>query len=569
VIVVAAWWAGLEWVRGWLAGGFGWGALGYALAPAPMLAQAASLGGVALLGFAVMGVNAALALATLRGIAVAAGVIGVLVAGGAIAMRGASAGGTRVAVVRSDVDPRRLVNVSRDPPPELAQAAAEGPALVVLPESALPAPPDDEQLRALARHGVPLIFGAPEPAEGGRFYNGAQLIRPDGTRAPPYRKHRLVPFAESAVASLRRVLPGPEVSPGSGGAPFEAAGVRVGVLVCFESLFADEALLRAKEADLIAVLTNDAWIGSSGSAQHLQAAVLRAIETGRPIAHAANRGVSALIDRRGRVLARADTPGHAVAALEPSRTTTLYARAPDLVPLVLLFAALATLARLRFTARALALHGVRSAALKLSCSLRRPGEAPGIGQRAPDTRSITHCASAASPRSLSIGSTSSVCAFVPSVTSVYQKTIRCRPPTPPPGRPHARVETSSRARASEMVSATGCTVSCGSGLGGSAGGACGAARVAASARTVGGRRGTAIGSASAGRGAAASTGRVDPRSSQISRTAMAASRSDSTSATREPTRGVYRGASSATVKMSCTSRRDGGAPGAGQRVSAT
>jgi apolipoprotein N-acyltransferase len=255
-----------------------------------------------------------------------------------------------VAVVRSDGDPRRLVNVSRDPPAELAGAAAGGAALVVLPESALPAPPDDEQLRALARFGVPLVVGAPEPADRGRFYNGALLVRTDGTRAPPYRKRRLVPFAESAVASLSRVLPGPEVAPGGGGAPFEVAGAHVGVLVCFESLFADEALARARDADLLAVITNDAWIGPSGAAQHLEVAVLRAIETGRPMAHAANRGVSALIDRRGRVLARTDAPGHAIAALEPSRATTLYARAPDLFPLLLLFASLATLARVRFKA---------------------------------------------------------------------------------------------------------------------------------------------------------------------------------------------------------------------------
>jgi apolipoprotein N-acyltransferase len=56
-------------------------------------------------------------------------------------------------------------------------------------------------------------------------------------------------------------------------------------------------------ADVLANTTNDSWYGhSAGPWQHLQHALLRAAETGRPLLRAANSGVSALIDRRGRVL---------------------------------------------------------------------------------------------------------------------------------------------------------------------------------------------------------------------------------------------------------------------------
>ena len=47
----AAWWCGIEWLRGWLFTGFGWNGLGVAFHETPWLAQAADLCGISGLAF--------------------------------------------------------------------------------------------------------------------------------------------------------------------------------------------------------------------------------------------------------------------------------------------------------------------------------------------------------------------------------------------------------------------------------------------------------------------------------------------------------------------------------------
>ena len=59
------------------------------------------------------------------------------------------------------------------------------------------------------------------------------------------------------------------------------------------------------QATLLVNVSNVAWFGDSlAPAQHLQIAQLRAVETGRMYLTATNTGITAAIDRDGRVLAR-------------------------------------------------------------------------------------------------------------------------------------------------------------------------------------------------------------------------------------------------------------------------
>lgn len=376
VLAIPLAWAGIEWLRSWMFTGFGWGAAGYALAARPRLIQAAALGGVPLLSIAVMASNAALATAlsdrTVNrrawGVALAIAALSpvALAAYGEWALRAApvSSDGLRVVAVGGDIDPYAkwsgqgpMLSLERYVERTEPTVAAR-PDLVVWPETAIPQPIQNERiavigpwLQARARQWkTSLLVGAPELANEriGTYWNGAVLLRPDGTSGPGYRKQHLVPFGEyvpfaSVAAFVPRVVPGFDYVAGPGGGPFPVGAARVGVLICFEDVFPDEAVTRARDADLLASMSNDAWFGAAGAKQHLQVSVLRAVETGRSIVRAANGGISALIDPQGRV--QPEAPGGvALGSLPVAARTTLFARAPDAVPLFALSVTVVALA---------------------------------------------------------------------------------------------------------------------------------------------------------------------------------------------------------------------------------
>jgi apolipoprotein N-acyltransferase len=79
--------------------------------------------------------------------------------------------------------------------------------------------------------------------------------------------------------------------------------ISVGVLICYEDIFPSLARTSAQSgADVLAVLTNNAWFGEGGAAyQHAAHSVLRAIETRRPVLRCGNGGWSGWIDEFGYV----------------------------------------------------------------------------------------------------------------------------------------------------------------------------------------------------------------------------------------------------------------------------
>ncbi|HEY3411597.1 MAG TPA: apolipoprotein N-acyltransferase [Armatimonadota bacterium] len=160
-----------------------------------------------------------------------------------------------------------------------------------------------------ARLDAPLLTGAIGYGASGAPFNAAVLFGPDRSVAGIYRKRQLVPFGE--FVPLRHVLPflgdfgvvERDEEPGMKYEVLSAGDLRLGVPICFESASPKAARAFVREgANLLVVITNDAWFGRTGMAvQHLEAARLRAIETRRWVVRCGHTGISALISPSGEV----------------------------------------------------------------------------------------------------------------------------------------------------------------------------------------------------------------------------------------------------------------------------
>jgi apolipoprotein N-acyltransferase len=124
-------------------------------------------------------------------------------------------------------------------------------------------------------------------------------------------------------------------------------------LICYEAVFPQNLRVDTRP-DWLLQVTNDAWFGTlTGPYQHLAQSRLRAIEQGLPMIRVANTGVSAVIDAKGRVLARIPLgeTDYLDAALPPALPETVYARLGE-TPVLILLAALGALLALSARRRA-------------------------------------------------------------------------------------------------------------------------------------------------------------------------------------------------------------------------
>jgi len=340
----AALWAALDHARAFALSGFPWAVLGYAQHQNAALLALAPYTGVWGLSFATALAGAALAQLAVgrpRRALPALALVAVLHGVGWIAAArdpGDTGERVRVAVLQGNID--QDVKWS----PEWAErtleiyeqltrrAAAQGAELVVWPETAVPGSPDaspelSERLGALARETrTTLVAGAVglEWSERGgepRYFDSAFVMA--GGAGPPerYDKSHLVPFGEYLplrgllgrwIHAVARGAADSDVRPGEGPRalaiplPEPPHMLTAGVPICYELLFPNLVRRFVKGgAEALLAITNDAWYGRTGAPyQFLAITALRSAENRVWTARAANTGVSALIDSRGRVRAQ-------------------------------------------------------------------------------------------------------------------------------------------------------------------------------------------------------------------------------------------------------------------------
>jgi apolipoprotein N-acyltransferase len=335
-------WVATEILRAHTLLNFSWCLLGYSQHANLPFIQIASYAAVYGVSFLVAASSATLAYATvvprpgarrtaLGGLGL---LLGVVFVQGCWALRRPveGAGTVRVGLVQGDIrqgqkwDPARAwLNLDRHL--DLSRrAAAQGARLVVWPESAVPfyfdrTPAFAEEVRELVRrHRLYLAFGNDDREDSGsgeyRIWVGAKLVDPEGGVVMRYHKIRLVPFGEYVPVQTMFTLGGrltaklveevADFTPGTEHALGEVDGHRLGAFICYEAIFPD--LVRgfaARGAELLVNVTNDAWYGTTSAPyQHLAMAVFRAVENGKYLVRAANTGITAVVDPKGRVVDR-------------------------------------------------------------------------------------------------------------------------------------------------------------------------------------------------------------------------------------------------------------------------
>lgn len=342
--ILAASWTGLEWVRSWLFSGWGWNGLGVPLHGVLPIIQIAEITGVAGLSFLVAFANV-IAIATVRRLTIESRVrirrphydFTLTLA----AIVGICGYGIRVLQTPAETVPLRIAALQANVPREekfsrqfqektfqqftrltrFALATEPPPQLIIWPESSTPAPVlvDRENYRFVmelsASIKTDLLLGTIDVDEEGD-YNAALLVSNAGQNIQLYRKLHLVPFGEyvpgrNTVPFVARIVgdqvPG-DFTRGKEPVVFRLTTdhVMVAPLICFEDTLGELTRQFVRRgANLLANVTNDGWfLHSAGSQQHLANAIFRCVETRRPMARAANTGVTCFVNRFGHVTQR-------------------------------------------------------------------------------------------------------------------------------------------------------------------------------------------------------------------------------------------------------------------------
>ncbi|MHA2610527.1 MAG: apolipoprotein N-acyltransferase [bacterium JZ-2024 1] len=201
------------------------------------------------------------------------------------------------------------------------QAKAEDVELLVLPESFLELPDyensDIEKLLKEWLRGtrMSVLYGAAwsvinEKGEITPVFVSYHLM--DGKkRRGRVDKSRLVPFGEYVPLRplLSRIFPYPwgkqDFQRGKARKPLWWKNHRLGVLICFETLFPQDARYWAvRGAEILLSGTNSSWFGSSHATEQMaKFEVFRAVETGLYFLRAGTGGISSIIHPSGKILA--------------------------------------------------------------------------------------------------------------------------------------------------------------------------------------------------------------------------------------------------------------------------
>ena len=325
-----------EWLRETLLTGFPWNPVGFGLMPVPLLMQ--SVGVVGMIGMNSLAVFLFATPALLAGrrhrvtgIVIAFIVLATHAGYGfyALSREDGPATTLNVRIVQPNIDLaekwdetvrdrifKSELDLSRQPP----APGRQKPALIVWPETSIPFlfqehPDGLRMIGEMLQEGQLLLAGvarAEGSGDSALYYNSIVAIDDKGEIVDAVDKVHLVPFGEYVPfeslferIGINQFVSGPmNFVAGARRHPLAVPGGFSALpYICYEIIFPTLMMDQPPPKSFILNVTNDAWFGNTpGPYQHLRQAQIRAVETGLPVVRAANTGISAFIDNKGRVL---------------------------------------------------------------------------------------------------------------------------------------------------------------------------------------------------------------------------------------------------------------------------
>ncbi|MCK4833759.1 MAG: apolipoprotein N-acyltransferase, partial [Gammaproteobacteria bacterium] len=319
-------WILFEWLQGYVMTGFAWMQLGYTQIDLPLSGFAPIFGNHAVGGLIAVCTGALVLLLTgyrqlslKAGLAVVVPVIILWLSGAllkTVDWTQADGEAVRVSIIQGNIPQnvkwklhkkQSTMDLYRDL--SLEQQDVD---LIIWPETAVPdywyrVVPYIQNLHIeMEKRNTELILGIFVKSDEKRLLNS--VLNSNGQ---VYSKRHLVPLGEYIplrflIEFFNRFvkIPMSDIASGDEDQPLlHAAGIPLGLSICFEEAFARDVIKDLPQAKLLVNVSNDAWFEDSIEPhQHHAIARMRALETGRYMVRSTNTGITSIIGPHGEVI---------------------------------------------------------------------------------------------------------------------------------------------------------------------------------------------------------------------------------------------------------------------------
>tara|TARA_B100001248_G_scaffold262003_1_gene255507 strand:- start:2027 stop:3019 length:993 start_codon:yes stop_codon:yes gene_type:complete len=177
------------------------------------------------------------------------------------------------------------------------------------------------------------------------FYNSLIVVNNDLKIIGEYRKQKLVPFGEFLpLEKLFNYIGLKKITEGHGSflkanpqKNLRIENLNILPLICYEIIFTELIQKSHQGTNLIINISEDGWFGDSiGPYQHFAKSIFRAIEQDTFLVRSTNKGISAIINNKGKVLKKLEPNEAGNIELEVPLIKSKYRNKNDLIFFALL-----------------------------------------------------------------------------------------------------------------------------------------------------------------------------------------------------------------------------------------